>query len=188
MKKSRFKVSLTSIASRDEAEGVMNDLALMANEQRRLIADRDAEVLAVNAAFESPLAECAEDLRAKTDALRAWAESNPDQFPKDRKSIEFLSGKLGFRTGNPTIALGSRAFTWAKVLTLVVNRKMRKLLRTRLEVDKEAVLARCGTLKAPTRFQTKVLPTLGLKLMQQESFFVEPALTEVDTRQTEEAS
>lgn len=188
MKKTRIKIALPTISSRDEAETVMNELALAANNKRKLIASRDAAVLAINQRFESPLAECDEFLLAKTDALRVWAETNPDQFPKDRKSIEFLSGKLGFRTGTPSLALVSRAFTWAKVLAAILNRKMRKLVRTRVEVDKEAVLARCGTVKAPTRFQTKVLPALGLKLVQEESFYVEPELTEVESRQTAKAA
>lgn len=187
MSKTRIKIALPTVATRDEAEAVMNELALVANNKRKIIAARDAAVLAINERFESGLAQCDEELAAKTDALRVWAESNPDQFPKDRKSLALLSGTLGFRTGTPKLATLSRAFTWAKVLTLILSRKMRRLVRTKVEVDKEAVLARCGTVKAPTRFQSKVLPALGMKLVQEESFFVEPELTEMETRQTQAA-
>lgn len=47
-------------------------------------------------------------------------------------------------------------------------------------MDKEAILARCGTLEKPTRFQQEMLPQLGLKVVQEENFYVEPDLTKVE--------
>lgn len=180
MKKSRIKVALPTIASREEAEAVMNELACVANNQRRITAQRDAAVLAINQRFESPLAECDQALAAKTDALRVWAETNPDQFPKGRKSIEFVSGVLGFRTGTPKLALLSRAWNWEKVCEKVQH-YLPNFIRSKPEVDKEAIIAQRAEIEC-------VLPKCGVKVVQGESFFVEPKLTEVESRQTQEAA
>lgn len=61
-------------------------------------------------------------------------------------------------------------------------KRLRKFIRTKLEVDKDAILARCGTLEKPTKFQQRTLPALGLKLVQVEKFFVEPDLTNTEVR------
>lgn len=178
-KKTRIKIALPTIASRDDAEAVMNELAQTANNQRKLVAARDAAVLAINQRFESDLAACDESLRTQTDALRVWAKTNPDQFPKGRKTIEFVSGKLGFRTGTPKLALLSRAWTWDKVCR-AVEQFLPNFIRNAPEVDKEAIIAQ----RAEVEF---ILPKCGVKVVQGESFFVEPKLTEVETRQTQAA-
>lgn len=183
MKNKRIKIQLPNINTREEAEAVMHDIAAIANNQRRITADRDAEVLNINERYEASLTQCAEELQQKTDALRVWAETNPDQFPKGRKSIDFVSGVLGFRTGTPKLALTSRAFTWDKVLELLKTR-WTHFIRSKQEVDKDAIL----TAAAAQKVNTQQLAALGLKVVQDESFFIDPKLTEVETRQTVEAA
>jgi phage host-nuclease inhibitor protein Gam len=185
MKTMRIKVSLPMIKSREEAEGVMTELATAANEQRLITAERDALVLTINDRFEADLGECAEILTEKTDALRAWAEANPDVFPKDCKSLKLTSGTLGFRTGMPKLALLSRAFNWDKVLALFrASGWGRAFIRTKEEVDKDGILAMCRKVKATDRIE-KCLKRRGLKLAQEESFFIEPDLTAVESRQVQ---
>jgi phage host-nuclease inhibitor protein Gam len=182
MKTKRIKVKLPSIASRDEAEAVMNALACTANNQRKFIARRDAEVLAINSKYEANISECAEDLKIKTDALRAWAEGNPDQFPKGRKSIQFVSGTLGFRTGTPKLALLNRSWNWEKALQAVYQ-WLPAFIRETPEIDKEALLA-----QRDEQIIVETLPKVGLKVIQDESFFIEPALTDTEARQISEAA
>ena len=181
----RIKVALPMIKSREEAESTMTELAVAANTQRSVTADRDAQVLVINDKFEDDLAECAVTLKAKTDALRAWAEANPDVFPKDCKSLKLTSGTLGFRTGMPKLALLSRAFNWDKVLALFrASGWGRAFIRQKEEVDKEGILAMCRKVKATDRIE-KCLKRRGLKLAQEESFFIEPDLTAVESRQVQ---
>jgi phage host-nuclease inhibitor protein Gam len=178
--KPRIKVNLPLLQSRDEAEAALRDLALAVNKQRKLIADRDQQVLLLNKAFESPLAELDQKVATQTDALRAWAEANPDQFPKDRKSLQMSAGILGFRTGTPKLALLSRAWNWDKVLQ-AVQQWLPNFIRNKPEVDKEAILGQSDDL-------AEFLPRVGLKVVQDESFFIEPNLTDLDSRQTSEAA
>lgn len=182
MKNKRIKVQLPTVTTREDAEAVMNEIALIANNQRKLIADRDAEVLKINERYEASLSVCAENLTAKTDALRVWAETNPDQFPKGRKSIDFVSGNLGFRTGTPKLALINRSWKWETVTNAVCS-YLPNFIRSKPEVDKEAIIAQ----RDDEAIQF-ALPKCGIKVVQGESFFVEPKLTEVETRQTVEAA
>lgn len=177
--KSRIKIPLLTITTRDEAESVMSDIACIVNNQRRIAAQRDAEVLAINERYEPSLTKCGEDLKYKTDALRAWAEANPEQFPKDRKSIQFISGLLGFRTGTPKLALLDRSWNWEKVLSKL-EAALPDWVRTKKEVDKEAVL---GAVSAG-KYRSDTIAPYGMKIVQDETFFVSPNLSDIDLRQT----
>jgi phage host-nuclease inhibitor protein Gam len=185
MKTKRIKITLPTISTRDEAEAVMNDLAMIATNERKLHAARDAKVLAINREFEVVLSQCATELQTKTEMLKNWAETNPDQFPKGRKSIEFLSGILGFRTGTLKLALVSRAWTWVKVLAKIksVDRSS-PFIRIKEEVDKETILAA----HANHNIDDARLGQLGVCVTRDESFFIEPKLAEMDARQVSEAA
>ena len=186
MKNNRIKVTLELITSRDEAETVMNELAQSKNSERRLTAQRDEEALLVNAKYEGRLAECAEAIKAQTEVLRAWAEANPDQFPKDRKSLKLTSGTLGFRTGMPRLALLSRAFNWERVLGLI-EQFWPGFIRLKKEADKEGLLAMHSqaTDKAAADAELK---RCGLRVDQAESFFIEPDLTLLEARLVKEVA
>lgn len=179
MSKNRIKIPLPNIKTRDEAEAVMNELALTANNKRKFTARMDAQILAAQEAVAPDIAACDEAIKAKSDALRAWAEAHPEEFPKGRKSIEFLSGILGFRTGTPKLALLSRAFTWDKVLELIQHFGF-QFTRQKLEVDKEAILAFAAEEQDKVRLEARVLRPIGLKVVQDEGFYIEPKLTETD--------
>ncbi len=168
----RIKIEQGLIETRDAAEAVMNDLAQTANNKRKLVAKRDHEVLAINAKYEPDLAACDADLKAKTNALNAWAAAHPEEFPKGRKSIEFLSGTVGFRTGTPKLALLSRGWTWEKV-TEAVGKLLPNFIRNKPEVDKEAIIGQRDEL-------AEFLPRVGVKITQGETFFAEPNLTQMD--------
>lgn len=185
MKNKRIKIQLPNLATRADAEAAMCDLAISANILRFLTAERDAKVLAINEEYESDLGKANAQLASLTDALRVWAETNPGEFQKGRKSIDFLSGILGFRTGTPKLALLSRAWNWDKVLDAIKLRAF-AFIRTKEEVDKEAILAFVSAGPEPAaELEAKILRPIGVKIVQGESFFIEPALTETDARQTQ---
>ena len=183
MKTTRLKVTLPTITTRAEAESVMSDLAEAVNDQRKLIADRDTEILTINEHYAPALSDLALEIQAETDTLRAWAESSPDAFPKGRKSLELLAGVLGFRTGTPKLSLLSRAFNWERVQVLV-EQYWPGFIRLKKEVDKEGLLSlysQAGDKPAAT----EELKRCGLRVVQVETFYIEPKLTEVETRQTQ---
>ena len=177
MTKQRIKINLPLISTRSEAEAAMNDLSLAANNKRKLAAKMDAERLAIENKYAGDLAVCDAFVKEKSEALRAWAESNPTEFGK-KKSIEFLAGTLGFRTGTPKLALLSRAWNWDKVLaTLKANLKFKPFIRTKEEVDKDAIIGTITSIKDGWDGAE-----IGVKVVQDESFYVEPKLTDSEVQ------
>ncbi|MDE2101188.1 MAG: host-nuclease inhibitor Gam family protein [Patescibacteria group bacterium] len=172
-----------TITTREEAEFVLHQIAVAMNEKRQTTASMDAEILEAKNKFQPLLAACDERIERACERLEKYADSHPELFPKDRKSVEWNLGKFGFRTDTPSLSPISRTFTWAKILGVITTKRLRKFIRTKCEVDKDAILARCGTLKKPTKFQLKTLPLLGLRLVQEDKFFVEPDLTKMEVRQ-----
>ena len=172
MSKNRIKIPLAMIASRTEAEAVMNELALCENNKRKLVQRMDAAVLKIQDEAAPGIALCDSYIKAKSDALRVWAESNPQEFPKGKKSLVFLTGTLGFRTGTPKLALLNRAFNWDKCAELVAQ-FLPNFIRNKPEVDKEAIIG-----QRDEEAVRAILPRCGLKVIQGEAFFVETNLTD----------
>jgi phage host-nuclease inhibitor protein Gam len=183
--KTRIKVTLPNISSREEAEAEIGEIIFLTTEQLKLTAEMDAELAEVRKQYESILGTLARQSNEKKKALCAWALANLDQFPKGRKSLEFTQGTIGFRTGTPKLALLSRAWTWEKVLTFLTSKlRFGEFVRVKKEVDKDAIL---GAVSAK-EFDEADLKFCGMKVVQDESFFVEPKLTEEETRQTAEVA
>jgi len=174
MSKNRIKKSQTAgIQTREEAESRMRELAFAANERIALIAAMDEKILSIKKEYGDDIA--AEELRIEqaTDDLEAWALANPEEFGK-KKSIEFLSGVLGFRTGTPKLALLNRKWTWETV-TAAVERMLPNFIRNLPEIDKQSILAQRDELGT-------FLPEVGLKVVQDDGFYIEPKLTDTVAR------
>lgn len=175
MTKQRIKIALPQITSRDEAEAVMNEIALAETNKRTLSARLDKAILKLQDEAAPGIALCDESIATKADALRVWAESHPEEFPRGKKSIAFLAGTLGFRTGTPKLALLNRAWTWEKVLNaLKLRTEFSIFVRTKEEVDKEKIL----TAKAMNAGLE--IDIVGCKVTQDEAFFIEPNLTQTN--------
>jgi phage host-nuclease inhibitor protein Gam len=171
MYKTRFKIPLPAISTRHEAEETMNSLASSANARRKCVAEMDQRILALKKEYEAGMGVLDKAIEFKSDALQAWASANPDEFPKGRKSIEFLSGTLGFRTGTYKLALLNRQWNWEGVL-LAVQSHLPNFIRNSPEIDKAAILNQRNDFMMPESIQR-----CGMKVDQGESFYIEPNLT-----------
>lgn len=184
MSKTRIKLSLGTIRTREDAETVLGEIAVITINKTRTLAQMDGEIAAIRKNYEANLAAYDKSLAEKTRLLADWAEINRDTaFPKKAKSITFVQGTLGFRTSNPSVVLTGRAWSWDKVLATLQALRWRKFVRIKREVDKEAILARYAKAKDQGKFDT-FLARCGLKIKQDETFFVDPNVTENETRQT----
>jgi phage host-nuclease inhibitor protein Gam len=179
MKKTRIRTTQPVIVSREEAELLVNEIALAENRRRTLSAEMDEKILAIRESYTPALDQCASDIKQKSALVQGWAESDPSQFEKT-KHVKFYAGKVGFRTGTPKLALLSRKFTWESVLELVTNR-LPNFIRPKWEIDKEAIINQREEL-------AEFLPSVGLKVTQDESFYIEPDLAAIQQRLTQEAA
>jgi phage host-nuclease inhibitor protein Gam len=173
--KTRIKVTPTAIpiVTREQAESLINDIALTVANKRRISADLDEQLLAIKEKYKPQLDECDAVIKANSELVQIWADANPEEFAK-RKSIAFPAGTVGYRTGTPALRLLNKQWSWERVLE-AVQRILPSFVRTKPEVDKEAILNQRDELQ-------EFLPMVGLKVAQAETFFIEPDLTALETR------
>lgn len=174
MKTQRIKLSAPAIRSRAEMEATMSTMRDLTIQRNALQAQREAAVKAIDDQLAPRLDGLKQQLEMGTECLRAWAEANPAEFA-GRRSLETSHGTLGWRTGMPALKTLA-GWTWDRVLTGLLD--LGKYIRTKPEVDKQAILADRDTLGDAG------LRTLGVRAVQEEPFFVQPRVEEIEQRQT----
>jgi phage host-nuclease inhibitor protein Gam len=144
--------------------------------QRELDAINDALTETVAAAKEQASVEAAPHAAALKEAfagLWMWAENNrADLCAGGRKSVPMVHGVIGWRMGMPTVKV-ARGREDA-IVELLGKLGRGDLIRTRQEIDKEAVL----------RDPAAIADVPGLSVEQVESFFAKPLEIEVEQVRT----
>lgn len=168
--------------TRDDAERLVNEIATEESTRRQLAAAMDEQILAIRADYGPQLEAHGASIKANTQLVQAWADSNPAEFSK-RKSIDFPAGRVGYRTGTPK-AKTRAGFTWARVIEKLKSLAWGEaFLRISEEVAKDEIIA--ATTQG--RLSANELISIGVTVVQDETFFVEPDLTAVQERITANA-
>ncbi|MDB6111288.1 MAG: Mu Gam family protein [Pedosphaera sp.] len=177
----RIKQPVLAAKSREEVESLVNEISLATINLVRLTATKDARLLAINESFATQAKVINDAVAVKTLAVQLWAETNPTEFAK-RKSIDFPSGVIGFRTGTPAVKTISK---WSLEKALEAMRSKfsawRIFIRVKVvrEIDKDAIIAAFTAEK----ITAEKLAVVGLRVVQDEVFYVQPKVTETETRQ-----
>ena len=172
MKTNRIKHIRPVIASREGMESVLGEITVIRNRQRQLATVMDAQIQAVRERYEAEFAVATEALDRKVEDIRAWAEANPGEFGAVR-SIETMHGTVGWRTGQPALKTAG-GWTFERVLQALKDTGATGYIRVKEEVNKQQLLSNRETLGA------EKLREIGLRVVQEETFFVEPNLTTVE--------
>lgn len=170
-----------AIKSRAQAEETLRAVAELTLSRNQAMLDMDQEITSIRERYEQAIGDANKSLEEKTELVRAWADANPSEF-NGLKSLEFVHGVIGWRTGQPTLKTLS-GWTWDRVLE-----KMKTLsdtsriawdlfIRTKEEINKQAIISERDTIG------TEELRKAGLRVIQDEAFFIEPKLTELETKQ-----
>lgn len=162
--------ALVEIADRRLAERVTGEVCRLQNEANTLKVEMEARLQEIRAGYESRLDTRQKMVDDLVLSLEAWAKDNPQEFPAGRKSIEFVHGTVGFRTGTPKVKTGNRYSTLAALAKAMLQVPWaRKYVKTaEPSVNKEALIADRGKLTA------EQLNLFGVQIVQDETFYVEP--------------
>lgn len=177
------RIKFVTPLTRNLAEEMLGDIATLTLELNDNKITMDREIAAVREKYESPIAKLGEQIDDKVAVLDAWAKANPEEFPKNRKSIEFVHGVIGYRTGTPKLKTLGR-LTWDAILKSFEALKLTQFIRIKSEVDKEAIISQ----HAQSKIDDAYLRKLSLQVVQDETFFVEPKLEELTSRAQKEAA
>lgn len=173
----RIKVNGPVIQTRAQAESILGEIRDLTIERAQQMATREAQLKEVEDEHKDSLAALGKRIQEASELLRGWAEANPSEF-HGAKSVVLTHGTVGWRTGNPTLKPVS-GFTWDRVLEKIRGLvPYRRFIRTKEEVDKAGILAERETL------QPEDLRMMGVKVIQEEAFFVDPKIEETETRQS----
>lgn len=169
----RKKVVPTEIPTHETANRAFAEYARLEASIRKAQAEMDIKITKIRDSYVDRLSA----LQAKRDehfeVLQAFGTGNPDLFVK-RKSMEFAFGIIGFRTGTPKLKT-LKGFTWTAVLSIVKD-KLPEYVRTKEEVDKEGIIS-----NRDTEHVREWLRPCGMEVSQDETFYVEPKLEELES-------
>ena len=165
----RIRLTKTVISSRAEAETALGEIAATTAHLNELKAQLDQELTSVRKCYEERIDTLSKKIETQSGLLQQWAEASPEEFPEGRKSIELLHGRLGFRTSTPSLKTIA-GWTFKKALEVIA----RPFVRVKEDLDKEGVLAAY----ARGELTDTELKRVGLRVVQDEAFFIEPKLEE----------
>jgi phage host-nuclease inhibitor protein Gam len=175
MSKKRLKLpAVPAIKDRVAAETAVNEITSTMLNKRKLEAQRDGHLLDVENRYHSLLTDCDNFIAPRLSALQAWADAHPGEFPKGRKSIDLANGSLGYRTGTPKLKL-LKKLTLKQLLERLKTLGLTRYMRQIWEVNKDALIADRD--KDPFG-----LKNLGVEVVQEETFYVEPKLSDAEKR------
>lgn len=167
MAKTREKKTVYSGITSEQMEQAFADYAKADARQQKIIAEMDIQMAKIREKWQDELAKLAETKDNAFDVLQAYAMENRDELFSKRKSLETTHGIIGFRTGTPTLKT-RKGFTWASVLEML-KEFLPNYVRTKEEPAKDKLLADREDEEVAALF-----PKVGIAVVQDETFFVEP--------------
>jgi phage host-nuclease inhibitor protein Gam len=126
----------------------------------------EADKAAVAERFAPQLADLAGDILAERKLLNTYLDTHKADFDGPPRSVQFASGTIGYRLGQPHLKPLSK-WTWEKVLKALVAAKAERYFRVQVREDREALMADAETLGA------EGLREIGLRVTQDDKAFVE---------------
>lgn len=154
-------------ASREEMERLVGEICERSINADSLRAAMDAELMGVRERYEPEIGRLSAAIDERMDRAILWASEHTEEFAA-RKSIVMVHGTVGYRTGMPTLKT-LKGWTWAKVLA-VLARAFPEFVRVKQEIDKAGILA--------AALSPDELAKVGVRKVQEETFYVEPLKTE----------
>lgn len=143
------------------------------NQINALDAEMNKELIAIKEKFESRIEVLKQKAKTHAKLIEGWAMDNPDEFPADKKSVDFPCGVIGHRTGTPTVAtIGG--WTLGRSLKVIQSRGEVRFVATKESVSKEAILSAFRRKEVSPEWLREV----GLVIRQNEKFYIGPKLEE----------
>lgn len=169
-KKTKVKQAATAVPvpqNREEVAKYIADIGTAQRELQRIEADMGDAVAALKAQFEAQAEPFRDAITARQNGVHIWCEANRKAITNEGKvkSHSFSTGEINWRNRPPSVALkGVEA-----ILAALRKAKLGKFIRTKEEVNKEAILADPASVK----------DIKGITIEQGEDFIITPFETEL---------
>lgn len=167
MAKTREKKVVHLGVSSEEMEAAFTEFATCDAKLQKINATIDIELTRIREKYSDTIDQLLERKDKAFDIIQAYATANKDEIFSKKKSADTVHGTFGFRTGTPKLKL-LKGFTWASV-TNMLKEFLPAYVRVSEEPAKDKLLA-----DRDNEEVSKYLPKVGISVIQEETFFVEP--------------
>lgn len=176
--------------TREEVAAAIEKIGIAQRERDRIQADMNDRLATIKKEFEEKAKPHGEEIESLSKGVQAWCESNRDDLTKKgkTKTATFTTGEVSWRATPPRVVL--KAID--KVLEALKTFKLKQFIRTKEEVNKEAILE-ANTLAAangpdeknPEVIKAakamKVLENIkGIQIAKDEDFVITPFEAELE--------
>lgn len=165
------KVVHTGVTS-EAMEAAFSEFAIADAKLQKITANIDVQMTQIREKYADDIAKLTEKKDKAFDVLQAFALENKDELFARKKSLESVHGTLGFRTGTPKLKT-LKGFTWGAVTNLL-KEFLPSYVRTTEEPAKDKLLA-----DREVEEVASVFSRVGIAVVQDETFYVEPKKEEV---------
>ena len=145
MGKTETRLKRAAMPAPQDAEEVSSAIYRIGENQRevsRLESEMADQVAALKAEFELRMQPHRDEIKQLADGVHAWCEAHRAELTQDGKVkyARFASGEVNWRTTPPRVVT-KRGIGADTLLELLAGRGLQHFIRTRQELNKEAVLA-----------------------------------------------
>jgi phage host-nuclease inhibitor protein Gam len=163
----REKKTIIRGVSPEAMEQAFGEYAAADARLEKIKATIDVQVTAIRERYADEMNRLSAVKEANFEVLQAYATEHKDELFVKKKSVESIHGTMGFRTGTPKLKT-LKGFTWGAV-TQLLKEFLPAYVRVSVEPAKDLLL-----INRDTEEVREVMPRVGITVVQDETFFVEP--------------
>ena len=184
MATSRKKKVLIQGVTREQAERALTDYAKTAARRKAIAADIELQCHQIRESYAAETERLEAAANEAFALLEAFAQENRDTLFQPKKSLEMLSGTIGYRTGMPQFKT-DKGFTQAAVIQLIKDQYpdlVPTFIKSTEAINKEAIIGESRrTPDDPMRIDMlEFQRRCHAFVTQEETFFVQPKEEEVE--------
>jgi phage host-nuclease inhibitor protein Gam len=166
-KTTRIK-AISDVGSRAEFDAMLEQIAIMQLSKEKLELRRDQKLLLIKLDYAEDIGDLTEKMEAAVLRAEKYATTHREELlPGKKKTAETGVAFFGFRTGNPTLVLLNRSWSWKKVLAELeaLGGLFLEFIVVKKTIDKDLVKA---------RLTPGECAAIGTRIEQHETFFIDP--------------
>lgn len=154
--------------SREEATEALAEIGRRQRERERIQASMNDDIAEIKTKYEEEARPHNEQIAGLTEGLHAWCEAHRAELTNGGKvkSANMASGDVGWRITPPKVRVTGKA----AVIELLKALKLKRFIRLKEDVNKEAMLAE----------PDKASAVKGVNIVQTEEFWLRPFETELE--------
>lgn len=163
MKREKPRVPIVPIATLEDADAALAEIAEIDRAVEAAVAQLNADIDALKANTAEETAPLLERKEALGCGLANFATLHKNDLFREKRSIDRPFGRIGWRRSTALALLKGAARTWKEVLGRLRQYEFRDGIRTKEEVDKEALSAWPG----------ERLELVGVARVERDEFYYE---------------